>query len=255
MESPIKKTPVSADEYIRRYPPKVQAGLKKIREAIKAAAPDAIEVISYGMPAYKYQGMLAYFAAHSHHYGFYPFKSAINAFAKDLAGYEKGPGTVRFPFDKPVPAALIRKMIAFRVKENQEKAVARKAGKALKAKKPAGADPVEAYMKKLSHPMKAEAEALRKIIKNANPKLSERIKWNAPSYYYKDDIVTFGPQRKSKILLVFHHPAIVKIKSGLLEGDYRDRRLMYLDSMKAIRSAKKELERILNELVKAIDKK
>ena len=75
-------------------------------------------------------------------------------------------------------------------------------------------------MKKLDHPMKAETDALRTIIKNSNRNLSERIKWNAPSYYYKEDIVTFGPYRNGKVLLVFHHPATVKIKSDLLEGDY-----------------------------------
>ena len=64
-----------------------------------------------------------------------------------------------------------------------------------------------------------EIDAVRKIIKNASPQLNERIKWNAPSYYYKEDIVTFGPYKLDKILLVFHHPVVVKIKSKLLEGE------------------------------------
>ena len=110
-------------------------------------------------------------------------------------------------------------------------------------------------MGKLKHPFKAEVEAVRSIIKEANKNIGERIKWGAPSYYYKEDIVTFGPPRNGKVLLVFHHPAIVKIKSGLLEGDYRDRRLVYFDNMQTIKQNKKELERIMNELVKAIDKK
>lgn len=117
------------------------------------------------------------------------------------------------------------------------------------------AEQVAQYMDALDHPLKKEVEALRKIIKNANPGINERIKWNAPSYYYIDDIVTFGPIKGDKILLVFHHPFIEKVKSKLLEGDYKGRRLVYLDSMTAIKANKKELERIINEITDFIDKK
>ena len=121
--------------------------------------------------------------------------------------------------------------------------------------KPGDAEKVAAYMDALNHPLKKEAEAVRSIIKNANSKLKEWIKWNAPSYYYIDDSVTFGPLRSEKILLVFHHPFVVKVESKLLEGDYKDRRLVYLDSMKAIKANKKELERIINEIIDLIDNK
>ena len=100
-----------------------------------------------------------------------------------------------------------------------------------------------------------EIDAVRKIIKNASPKLSERIKWNAPSYYYKEDIVTFGPYKVDKILLVFHHPAVVKIKSELLEGDYKNRRLVYFKNKAEADENKKELLRIINEIVKSMDNK
>jgi hypothetical protein len=115
---------------------------------------------------------------------------------------------------------------------------------------------VELYMKTLSdHPLLAEVEALRAILKKSSAKLNERIKWNAPSYYYKEDIVTFGPRKDDKVLLVFHHPHIVKIKSDLLEGDYKDRRLAWFSSMKEIKSNKKNLTTIMKLLVEAIDKK
>jgi uncharacterized protein YdhG (YjbR/CyaY superfamily) len=114
---------------------------------------------------------------------------------------------------------------------------------------------VKVWMNKLDIEMKPAVESVRKIIKAAGPKLSERIKWNAPSYYYKEDIVTFGPAKsKDKIILVFHHPKIVKIKSDLLQGDYKDRRLVYLNSDKEIKVAKRELERIIKESVQLIDK-
>ena len=111
---------------------------------------------------------------------------------------------------------------------------------------------VSEYMAKLKHPLKDGIEAVRKIIKGSNKSISERIKWNAPSYYYKEDLVTFNHRNQKAIHLVFHHPAIVKIKSPLLLGDYIDRRMTYFKDMKEIKANKKELERIMNALVKKI---
>jgi uncharacterized protein YdhG (YjbR/CyaY superfamily) len=113
---------------------------------------------------------------------------------------------------------------------------------------------VSAYMSKLAHPLKAEIEAVRKIIKGADKKIAERIKWNAPSYYYKEDLVTFNHRATKHVHLVFHHPFIVNIRSGLLEGDYKDRRMMYLRNMQEVKANKNDLENIMNELVTFIDK-
>jgi len=120
---------------------------------------------------------------------------------------------------------------------------------------PTEQEQVNEWMSKLDRKTKSAVDAVRKIIKAAGPELNERIKWNAPSYYYKEDIVTFGPsRRKDKIILVFHHPTIVKIESELLQGDYKNRRLVYLNSIKEIKEAEKELVRIIKESVKMIDK-
>lgn len=112
---------------------------------------------------------------------------------------------------------------------------------------------VSAYMEVLEHPLKAEIEAIRKIISGASGKIAERIKWNAPSYYYRHDLVTFHPRSVKRVHLVFHDIAITGIASDLLEGDYKDRRMMYFNDMKAVRSGRKELERIIKELVLAMD--
>lgn len=112
---------------------------------------------------------------------------------------------------------------------------------------------VTEYMTKLEHPLKAEIEAARSIIKNANSKISERIKWNAPSYYTNTDLVTFNHRDQKRVHLVFHHPAVVQIKSPLLEGTYKDRRMLYLGDMAALKANKKELERIINDLVLLAD--
>ena len=116
----------NVEDYIASYPPPVRKLLKQMRGTIKKAAPEAEEVLSYHMPAYKYNGMLVYFAAHSQHIGFYPFKSAITAFSKNLEKYEGAKGTVRFPFDKPLPTSLISRMVKFRVKQNLEKSKIKK---------------------------------------------------------------------------------------------------------------------------------
>ena len=109
------------DEYFAAFPDSVRNKLAQIRQIVRKEAPDAKEVISYNMPAYKFNGMLLYFAAHKEHIGFYPFPSAINAFKKNLSAYETSKGGIRFPFDKPIPKELIRKIVKFRIKENLRK--------------------------------------------------------------------------------------------------------------------------------------
>ena len=121
--------------------------------------------------------------------------------------------------------------------------------------KPTDAEKVDEYMNSISHAFKKEMEEVRNIIKNTDKRIGERIKWKAPSYYYKEDLVTFNGWATKNVHLVFHHPYIVKIKSGLLEGDYKDRRMAYFTDMADIQSKKKELERIMKELVKHMDNK
>ena len=125
---------------------------------------------------------------------------------------------------------------------------------ATKKLKPTEEQLVNDWMDKLEHPLKAEIDAVRKIIKESNSNINERIKWNAPSYYSKEDIVTFNHRATEHVHLIFHHPTIVKIKSALLEGDYKDRRMLYLPDMKAVKANKKELQRIVNESVQLISK-
>src|SRR5688572_13581986 len=90
--------------------------------------------------------------------------------------------------------------------------------------KKSDAEKVKDYMKEFTHPLKAEMEEVRNIIRNADRQLEERIKWNAPSYHYKNvDLVTFNGWAKNQVHLVFHHPLIVKVRSTILEGEYPTR--------------------------------
>jgi uncharacterized protein YdhG (YjbR/CyaY superfamily) len=109
------------DEYILIFPKDVQKILRQIRETIKKAAPNAEEVISYGMPAFKQSKVLVYFAAYKNHIGFYPTANPIKAFSKELDGYKTSKGTIQFPLDKKIPLTLISKITKFRVKEDLEK--------------------------------------------------------------------------------------------------------------------------------------
>lgn len=254
-----RKTFKTVDEYLKTFPPPVRSALEKIRKTIKSAAPGAEETISYGIPGYKYQGMLIYFAGYTNHVSIYPAPRSASAFKKELAAYKGGKGTVQFPLDKPIPLDLVKRIVRFRAKTNEEKSQLKKKSApiatAAKKKKPMDAEQVTAWMNKLSPSVRKEIEAVRKIILGSSAKLSERIKWNAPSYYYLNDIVTFGPYRNDQVLLVFHHPAVVKIKSPLLQGTFKDRRLVYLKDSKEAAKNKKELERIIRGIILSIDKK
>jgi len=117
-----KTSPKNIDEYIADFPLDIQEILKKVRATIKKAAPDAEEIINYGIPTFTLKGNLVHFAGFKTHIGFYPTPSGIEKFKKDLSVYKWAKGSVQFPLDKPIPYGLITKIVKFRVKENLEKA-------------------------------------------------------------------------------------------------------------------------------------
>lgn len=112
----------SIDEYILLFSPEVQDKLRKLRNVIREAAPDAKETISYQMPAFEQNGILVYFAAFKNHIGFFPTSNGVAEFKDELSGYKGGKGSVQFPMDKPIPYDLVRRIVKFRVGENVEKA-------------------------------------------------------------------------------------------------------------------------------------
>lgn len=112
----------SVEEYMKAFPDNVQELLSQVRATIQANAPQAIETISYGMPAYKINGKpLVYFAGFKNHIGFYATPTGHAAFKDELSKYKQGKGSVRFPLDKPVPFELIAQIVRFRVQENLTK--------------------------------------------------------------------------------------------------------------------------------------
>ena len=117
-----KGGPKSVDEYLAGVPEPARGTLNKIRAAIRSAVPpEATEAISYGIPAFKYNGTLVWFAAFSNHCSLFPTASVIEAFKNELQGFSTSKGTVHFPTDKPLPAALIKKLVKARVAQNESK--------------------------------------------------------------------------------------------------------------------------------------
>jgi uncharacterized protein YdhG (YjbR/CyaY superfamily) len=123
---PLVEAPATVDEYISARPPEVQAILQRIRRVIRSAAPDAQEVISYRMPAYKQDGILVYFAAFKSHIGLYPPVRGDARIEKAALPYARDRGNLRFPLDQPIPYGLIERIAKHRLKQNLAKAAGRR---------------------------------------------------------------------------------------------------------------------------------
>ncbi|MGE5457284.1 MAG: iron chaperone [Methanococcaceae archaeon] len=113
----------NVDEYISTFSPNVKKLLESLRQTIQQAAPEAAELISYNMPAFKFHGILVYYAAHKEHIGFYPGNSTvIEIFKNDLVSYKTSKGTIQFPVEKTIPLNLVKKIVQYRVNQNLERA-------------------------------------------------------------------------------------------------------------------------------------
>jgi len=117
--------PTDIDAYISGFPETIRKLLQELRDTIKKAAPEAEEVISYGMPAFRQKGMLVWFAAFKNHIGFYPIPSGIEAFKEELTAFKGTKGSIHFPLDKPLPVELIFRIVSFRLTENIQKETAK----------------------------------------------------------------------------------------------------------------------------------
>jgi uncharacterized protein YdhG (YjbR/CyaY superfamily) len=122
---PARKSTVvtnEVDKYLARVPEPARTALKKVREVIRSIAPpEATEGISYGIPTFKYKGMLAAFAAFSNHCSLFPGAGPTVEFKNELKNFQTSKGTIRFAPDKPLPATLLKKLMKARIKENERK--------------------------------------------------------------------------------------------------------------------------------------
>ncbi len=116
------RAPKNGDEYLAGVPEPARGTLNKIRAAIRSAVPPgAAETISYGIPAFEYKGPLVWFAAFSNHCSLFPTASVIEAFKNELKGFSTSKGTIHFSTDKPLPTALVKKLVKARVAQNESK--------------------------------------------------------------------------------------------------------------------------------------
>jgi uncharacterized protein YdhG (YjbR/CyaY superfamily) len=114
--------PKNIDEYLAGIPEPARGTLNKMRAAIRSAVPrEATEAISYGMPAFKHNGVLVWFAAFSNHCSLFPTAAVIAAFKNELKGFSTSKGTIHFPTDKPLPTALVKKLVKARVAQIESK--------------------------------------------------------------------------------------------------------------------------------------
>ena len=118
--------PNSIQEYFSWFPPEIQAKLQQMREILRGALPEAQEVISYHMPAFKTSEVLVYYAAAKNHLGFYPTGSGVANFKAELTGYRTSKGAIQFPYNQDLPKQLIVAIAQFRAHQAVEKAVATK---------------------------------------------------------------------------------------------------------------------------------
>lgn len=118
--------PNSIQEYFSWFPPEIQAKLQQMREILRQAVPEAEEVISYHMPAFKTSEVLVYYAAAKSHLGFYPTSSGVINFKEELSGYVTSKGAIQFPYDEDLPVQLIGEIAQFRAQEAVERAAAKK---------------------------------------------------------------------------------------------------------------------------------
>jgi len=116
-----KKRPTTVVEYIALAPKESQKKLREMRAIVRKIAPKATESLKWGMPALSSRRILVIYGAFAHHIGFYPTPSAGKQFVKELSKFKTGKGSVQFPLDKPLPKALIHKMVAFRIQEEATK--------------------------------------------------------------------------------------------------------------------------------------
>lgn len=113
---------------------------------------------------------------------------------------------------------------------------------------------VDEFIAKLEHPLKAELEAVRSIIVNANPKIEEDVKWGGPSFFYKEDLATFNPRIKNYVALIFHKGALINVKSDFLEEATKGKVYAKFYSMDQVIANKELIEKMVNAWIELMDK-
>lgn len=259
-----KGKPITFDDYLATLSDDKRAVLEKLRQVIRAAAPKAEEGISYGVAAFRLDGKpLAGLGANANHCAYYPMSGSVVATLKaDLLKYDTSKGSIRFPVDKPLSAALVRKLVKARSAEIVEQTEKTRAPGTRRKANNTQTDPaVIAFLEELDHPLKKEIEAVRQIILDVSSEIREGIKWNAPSFRTTEFFATLN-LRQGRIWLILHLGAKVKDNStvrlkiadptGLLEWLAKDRCVVKFDNAADVKDKRKTLTAIVRKWIQFV---
>jgi uncharacterized protein YdhG (YjbR/CyaY superfamily) len=261
--------PTTFDECLASARPDQRAVLEKLRKVIRGLVPEAEEGVSYGLAAFRINGKpLAALSAAANHCSYFPMSGKIvESLKKELQNYETSKGTIRFPANQPLPAALVRKLVRARLAE-----IGKTAEPKHKTMPPNGKrhqrqpgtstrmDPaVTEFLAELDHPLKKEIERIRQVILDVSPTISEGIKWNAPSFRTSEYFATFNLRSRDRVQLIFHYGAKVKDNStaaraisdpaGLIRWLSTNRALVTLRDRARLNSDAKALAAIVKEWI------
>lgn len=255
----MKSKPTTFDECLAAFAPEQRAALEKLRRTVRAAAPGAVECVSYGLPAFKLDGRgLIALGGWKNHCALYPMSGQVLAeLANELSKYECEKGTIRFPPSKPLPAALVKKIVKVRTAEI--------ASRNPKPAKPKGDPEVEAFLEAVKHPpRKAALERLRAIVLGADRSIAEGIKWKSPSFRTTDWFATINTHGPRCIRLILHFGAKVKSTAetgiaiadpkGLLKWLAKDRAIVEFASLQEMEAMAKPLAALVKAWIRQMPK-
>jgi uncharacterized protein YdhG (YjbR/CyaY superfamily) len=241
--------PKSFDDALASATPAQRLILDNLRAIIRKQAPNAVEGVNYGVAAYFIDGRsLVGLGVSQTHLSLIPMTGhTVEQFRDELKSFSTSKGTIRFTPEKPLPAALVRKIVKMRLAE-----LAAKPKKPAKSKSSQTDPAVEAYLKSLDHPAKKEIASIRKIILGVDPAIREGIKWNSPSFRLDDWFATLN-LHKGQVRLILHTGAKTKSMNqtsvpdpkGLLQWLAKDRAMLAFEGEKDVKAKRTALAAVV----------
>jgi len=223
----------AVDRYLARLGAADRRALASLRAAIREVAPDAEERISYGIPTFRDHGNLVHYAAFRTHLSFFAGGGRVRqAFARELRRWAGTKSSVHFSSDHPIPGTLIRRIVRWRLRENRSRAAPRTRHR---RPSPRRASRTTAAAASIAAPMDAVARAVERTIRDAAPALRRTIKYNAPTYQGRGDVLTIGVWSHF-VAVGFWSGARLAARHPILQGSARSSRVVKVRSIVEARS-------------------
>lgn len=218
------------DGYHSSCPSKIQKILQQLRQAIKQAAPKASETISYGMPAFHQNKTLVYYATHKEHIGFYPTPKPIVHFKKELENYNTSKGAIQFPIEKPLPLALIKKIVKYRVEEDMKISQPKSNKNPDKLNTQNFSKDILSYHAKQTSTDKSICDLLLQVICNTLPEAEYKIWHGHPVWFLEGNPIVGYSKEKRGLRLMFWSGATFNEQGlGVRGGKFKDASVFFSD--------------------------